>query len=86
MHQASVSKHENAVKSLNELYKNNSIRQLMAGRGTATNHSMQKLVDISRVIPKEEILFMKFPKLIELELHYGIDLGQSVSNGRPDIL
>ena len=72
IHQASVSKYENAVKSLNEFGKSSPIGQSMVDSCMATNHRVQKLVDISYVTAKEEISFMKFQKLVELELCHGV--------------
>ena len=40
------------------------------------NNCEQKLVDVSYLIAKEDITFMKFPKF-EFNLHHGVDLSQS---------
>lgn len=76
MHKYAINR-ENRPKSITDFFVKTTIGKSMMSVHETVRKRVEKLIDISYVLAREEIAFNKFPKLIALEKRHGVDLGDT---------
>ncbi|KAJ8895658.1 hypothetical protein PR048_000994 [Dryococelus australis] len=67
----------NKPASIQEFFVKTSVGKAMSSVSGETKQRIGKLVYIAYVLAQEEIAFNKFLKLVELEKHHGVDIGET---------
>ena len=60
---------------MEDLYRSTPIHRALAGASVEEMLRVSILFDIAYMLAKEEWLFSKYPSIIEVEKHHGVDVG-----------
>ena len=64
-------------KTMEDLYRSTPIGRALAGASAEEMQRVSKLFDIAYMLAKEELPFSKYPSIIEVEKHHGVDIGNT---------
>lgn len=68
--------------TLDEIYKETPLGRSITIQESGHREKVKKLFDITYLVCQEEMSFMKFPRLLELEKRHGVDLGEAYATDK----